>query len=51
MGYLSSPITADFFVVDRSLPRVSCGVEMSDSDSSLSDREINIDSEVAIVSC
>jgi hypothetical protein len=51
MGYFEAPFAADFFVVDRSLSRMSCDAEMSDSDSSLSDIEISIDPEVAIVSC
>jgi hypothetical protein len=50
-GYLEAPFAAHFFVVDRSLSRMSCDAEMSDSDSALSDKEIGIRPEVAIVSC
>jgi hypothetical protein len=42
------PIPSGIFVVDRSLPRMSCDVKMSDSDLSLSDIEINIDPEIAV---
>jgi hypothetical protein len=50
-GYLEAPFAAHFFVVDRSLSRMSCDAEMSDSDSALSDIEISIHPEVAIVTC
>ena len=48
MDYLEAPFTTDFFVIDRRLP---CNAEMSDSSSSLSDREISMDPEVVIMSC
>ena len=50
MDYLEAPFAADFFIVDRSLPRMSCDAEMNDSGSPLSDIEISIDPEVVIVS-
>ena len=42
--------TIGFFIVDRSLPRMSCNAEMNDSGSSLSDMEISINPEIIIVS-
>jgi hypothetical protein len=51
MGYLEAPFAPGFFFGDRSLPRMSCDAELSDSGSSLSYIEISIDPEVAIVSC
>ena len=42
---LSSHVTG-FFIVDGSMPNMSCDVEMSESDSPLSEIEINIDPEV-----
>ena len=50
MDYLEAPFAADFFVVDSSLPRMSCDAEMSNSSSSLSDIERSVDPEVVIVS-
>jgi hypothetical protein len=50
MDYLEAPFAADFFVVDRSLPRMSCDAEMSDSGSPLNGIEISMDPEVVIVS-
>jgi hypothetical protein len=43
---LLSSHVAGFFIVDRSLPNMSCDVEINDSDSPLSDIEINIDPEI-----
>ena len=51
MDYFETPFAADFFVVDRSLPRMSCDAGMSDSGLSLSDIEMSIGPEVVIVSC
>jgi hypothetical protein len=50
MDYLEAPFTADFFIIDRSLARISYDVEISDSSLLLSNIEISIDPEVVIVS-
>ena len=48
MEYLEAPFAADFFVVDRSLPRMSCDAKMNDFGPLLSDIETS--TEVVIVS-